>query len=159
MKYYIIPNLSNLDKALKYSKEYNLGFEYNDFFNPDVLDDEDLLKKSLLAYKNLNRLNQSIEELNEYKGMNIKKIDLVKIEKSINEKKDFYDYDREFHKKVFDILFSTEYNPEILKKNINSLSSLCDIISNCKLAEEYSKNITAIISAILSFPINPSFLL
>ena len=109
-------------------------------------DDDDIYFK---YSSNLNRLNQSIEELNEYKGMNIKKIDLVKIEKSINEKKDFYDYDREFHKKVFDILFSTEYNPEILKKNINSLSSLCDIISNCKLAEEYSKNITAVISAIL----------
>ena len=59
MKYYIIPNLKDLNKALKYSKEYDLGFEYNDFFNPDILDNEVLLKKSFDTYKNLNRINDT----------------------------------------------------------------------------------------------------
>lgn len=59
MKYYIIPNLNDLDKALKYSKEYNLGFEYNDFFNPLLLDDDIKLKEALEKYKSLNRKNDT----------------------------------------------------------------------------------------------------
>ena len=98
---------------------------------------------------NLRLLNQSIDELNELKEMNINKIDLVEMDGLINDQKDFYNYHREFYKKVFDILFSTEYNASLLKKNIDSLSSLCDIISKCTLSEEYSKNITAVISAVL----------
>ena len=98
---------------------------------------------------NLRLLNQSIDEVNELKEMNINKIDLVEMDGLINDQKDFYNYHREFYKKVFDILFSTEYNASLLKKNIDSLSSLCDIISKCTLSEEYSKNITAVISAVL----------
>ena len=32
MKYHIIPNLEKLDLYQALAKEYNLGFEYNDFF-------------------------------------------------------------------------------------------------------------------------------
>ncbi len=35
----IIPNREHLAECLELAKKYNLGFEYNDFFMPDVLDD------------------------------------------------------------------------------------------------------------------------
>ena len=71
------------------------------------------------------------------------------IESIILNKTIYYDFKSEFYAKFYDIFFSTEYNPEILKKNMVSLSSLCNIISSCKSIHKYKKNVTAIISALL----------
>jgi len=54
----IIPDRNHLQECLDLAKEYNLGFEYNDFFIPDVLDDGDLLLDIIQEYKK--------EELPEY---------------------------------------------------------------------------------------------
>ena len=43
-KLLIIPKRDNIEESLRLSKEYNANFEYNDFFLPFVLDDEE--KKS-----------------------------------------------------------------------------------------------------------------
>ncbi len=37
----IIPNLNTIAESLDLAKEYSLGFEYNDFFSPAVLDNEE----------------------------------------------------------------------------------------------------------------------
>lgn len=47
----IIPNFNNIEECLKIAKEYNLGFEYNDFFIPDVLDDESKTEDIINYYK------------------------------------------------------------------------------------------------------------
>ena len=47
----IIPNKDGLEESLALAKEYNLGFEYNDFFNPDLLDDEGELQKIIDFYQ------------------------------------------------------------------------------------------------------------
>ena len=99
---------------------------------------------------NLEKINKCILEINELKSINIKPIDLPKIEKVLYIKEEYYDFEKEFYDKFYDIFFSAEYNPEILKKNINSLSSLCNISSKCKTINKYINNITAIISAVLN---------
>ncbi|HNX63736.1 MAG TPA: sugar phosphate isomerase/epimerase [Oscillospiraceae bacterium] len=45
MKFYIIPNKNNIQKSLELATEYNAGFEYNDFFLPDFLDDSNAVKR------------------------------------------------------------------------------------------------------------------
>ena len=60
MKYYVIPNLKELDKYLKLSKEYNLGFEYNEFYDPLLLDNEKELNEVIDEYKKLNRENDTM---------------------------------------------------------------------------------------------------
>ncbi len=50
----IIPDRDNIEKSLALANEYNLGFEYNDFFVPDVLDDERLKDSIVKAYKSHN---------------------------------------------------------------------------------------------------------
>lgn len=60
MKYYVIPNLNEINKYLDLSNEYNLGFEYNEFYNPKLLDNEEELNKTIDAYKKLNRKNDTI---------------------------------------------------------------------------------------------------
>ena len=59
MKYHVIPKLSELDKYLEISNKYNLGFEYNEFFNPNILDSLDL-DKIIEDYKRLNRKNDTL---------------------------------------------------------------------------------------------------
>lgn len=47
----IIPQLDELEKSLELAKEYGFGFEYNDFFIPDVMDDEKLTDEIVSSYK------------------------------------------------------------------------------------------------------------
>ena len=55
MRYYVIPNLKEKEKYIELSKKYNLGFEYNEFFIPDTLDDENKISSIIDEYKKLNR--------------------------------------------------------------------------------------------------------
>ena len=47
----MIPDRSRLEESLKTASEYGAGFEYNDFFAPDILEDEKKRKDALAAYK------------------------------------------------------------------------------------------------------------
>lgn len=60
MRYHIIPSLNKLDKYLELSKKYDLGFEYNEFFMPDILDDSKLLNHIIDEYKKLGRTNDTL---------------------------------------------------------------------------------------------------
>lgn len=50
MKYYIIPDRLNIDESLKLSREYNLGFEFDDFWHPDILSDSKKLDETVRFY-------------------------------------------------------------------------------------------------------------
>lgn len=50
-KILIIPDRIQLEQYLELAKEYNLGFEYNDFFMPDILDSKDKLNDIVEGYK------------------------------------------------------------------------------------------------------------
>lgn len=49
-QFLIIPNISGLDKSLDLAEKYSLGFEFNDFFYPDILDNEAKLDEIAGAY-------------------------------------------------------------------------------------------------------------
>ena len=49
----IIPDRGNIKQSLAIAEEYGTGFEYNDFFDPNVLDDGELCKKITEEYKGL----------------------------------------------------------------------------------------------------------
>lgn len=50
-RFLIIPQLNNIDESLKLAEEYGFGFEYNDFFIPDVMDDPCLTDELISRYK------------------------------------------------------------------------------------------------------------
>lgn len=50
-RFLIIPQLDKLDESLRLAEEYGFGFEYNDFFSPEVLDDERLKDELISRYK------------------------------------------------------------------------------------------------------------
>jgi len=47
----IIPDINNIEETLKLAAKYNLGFEYNDFFIPDVLDNKERIGFLCDSYK------------------------------------------------------------------------------------------------------------
>ena len=47
----IIPDRKQIEKSLQLSKEYSLGFEYNDFFHPGILDNENQCAEIIGEYK------------------------------------------------------------------------------------------------------------
>jgi sugar phosphate isomerase/epimerase len=59
MKYYIIPNKDDLDKYIKLANKYNLGFEYNDFYDPEFLDNGNV-DNLINIYKSLNRKDDTM---------------------------------------------------------------------------------------------------
>lgn len=54
----IIPEISDLKRSVEIAKKYNCGFEYQDFFIPDVLDNESKIKELTNTYLS-NKLNYS----------------------------------------------------------------------------------------------------
>lgn len=52
---HIIPNIQDLEAYAEIAEQYSLGFEYNDFFAPDLLDDEGALKQRIALYNELKR--------------------------------------------------------------------------------------------------------
>lgn len=54
-QWHIIPEYENIEKSLELAKKYNAAFEYNDFFKPQVFEDEDILEERIQFYLGLNR--------------------------------------------------------------------------------------------------------
>ena len=52
---YIIPKRDKIEESLRLSEKYHAYFEYNDFFLPHVLDDEEKKKELIEFYKSLPR--------------------------------------------------------------------------------------------------------
>jgi sugar phosphate isomerase/epimerase len=51
----IIPDPEEIDSYVELSGRYHLGFEYNDFYVPDLLDDEKALREKVAFYNGLHR--------------------------------------------------------------------------------------------------------
>lgn len=52
---YIIPDAGSIEESMQIAREYQAYFEYNDFFLPDLLDDEVKVKERIDLYKRLDR--------------------------------------------------------------------------------------------------------
>ena len=50
-RFLIIPDIKNIGSSLQLAEEYSLGFEYNNFYDPSVLDNETLLDEIIGEYK------------------------------------------------------------------------------------------------------------
>ncbi len=46
---YCIPSLEQLGDFLEFSEKYQAGFEYNDFYMPDLLDDSAAIQRIIIS--------------------------------------------------------------------------------------------------------------
>jgi len=56
-KILMIPRINELEENLKLRDKLDIGFEYNDFFIPSLLDNKEELEKRINAYKNVGGYN------------------------------------------------------------------------------------------------------
>ncbi len=104
----IIPDVNDLEVTNSLAKEFNLGFEYNDFFAPHILDDTESSDKVIKRYKSCDLpvtttlhgaffdvLPFSVDE-------KIKEISMLRINQSLN-------LGRKMNVKA--VVFHTNYNP------------------------------------------------
>jgi len=52
---YLIPDRNRIEESMELARKYSAGFEYNDFFNPMVLEDEEKIEELITFYKGLDR--------------------------------------------------------------------------------------------------------
>lgn len=52
---YMIPDKNRIEESLKLAQDYRAAFEYNDFFNPNVLDDKSRVEELVSFYLGLSR--------------------------------------------------------------------------------------------------------
>ncbi|MBQ3927862.1 MAG: TIM barrel protein [Clostridia bacterium] len=60
MRLYMIPDASRLEDSLALSASEDLGFEYNDFFDPELLDYPAALDQRVRLYERLNRRGDTL---------------------------------------------------------------------------------------------------
>lgn len=51
----IIPEIDKIEEYQKLAEQYSLGFEYNDFFDPDLLDHREAIREKINRYRQLGR--------------------------------------------------------------------------------------------------------
>lgn len=107
-KVLIIPELNSMDECVRLAKQYNLGFEYNDFYMTDLLDDADRLAEVIYKYRQA--------ELPEFTTLHGAFFDVIPFspDRRIREISDFrirqsLDVARQLGVKA--VIFHTNYNP------------------------------------------------
>lgn len=104
----IIPNRGNMARYLELAKEYNVGFEYNEFYDPVILEDEKKTAEVIADYKK--------EELPLYTTIHGAFLDVIPFsaDKKVREVADLrinqsIDIARRIGAKA--VVFHTNYNP------------------------------------------------
>lgn len=107
----IIPIAQNLTESVCLAKEYHLGFEYNDFFSPKVLDDVMSVQKLVEQYQSCQRygvpifctLHGAFYDVNVVSAdEQIQKISALRVEQSL-------EVARQLNASA--VIFHTNYNP------------------------------------------------
>ncbi|MBE6901174.1 MAG: hypothetical protein E7478_01735 [Ruminococcaceae bacterium] len=109
----IIPKINDIQQSLELAERYSLGFEYNDFFAPSVLDSERLTNEIIDRYK-----KHSLPHFTTIHGAffdvipfspddRIREISLLRIEQSISAAKRI---------NAGAVVFHTNYNPFLSSK-------------------------------------------
>ena len=119
----IIPDRAHMEQCLELAWQYHLGFEYNDFFVPDVLDDMSGTEAITAAY-----LRHSLPEYTTVHGAffdvipfsmdsKIREIAALRIEQSINVAKQIGARAVVFHTNYNPFLNGESYNKKWLETN------------------------------------------
>lgn len=131
-KVLIIPDIHNLEESLKLAKKYNLGFEYNDFFNPDVLDDEAKISELIERYKRYKlpdycTLHGAFFDVIPFsKDKKIREISLLRIKQSIDAARKLGATAVVFHTNFNPFLNTVEYMNYWIEENVKIWSSILE---------------------------------
>lgn len=131
-KMLIIPNINNIEGSLELAKKYDLGFEYNDFFDPDVLDDEKRIEEIVSEYKkyelpDFSTLHGAFYDVIPFsKDKRIKEISILRIKQSIDVARRIGASAVIFHTNFNPFLNTTAYMNHWLEENVKFWSEILE---------------------------------
>ena len=147
------------DKKFEFKENYKIKFQIKfkalvTLKNKSInnLKNNNKEKDNLVSlYKsNLRNINNLIEKLNKLNLINITNSNLPDIDFTYSQEKHFYNFKDQFYEKIYDLFFSEEFDTNLLKKNNDSLFSLCQILNELdKFNMKYFESISSIFNAIL----------
>ena len=152
----IIPELNNLEQSMRLVREYGVGFEYNDFYYPDLLDDSEKIDAVIKGYKQTSlpdycTLHGAFFDVTVFSPDNkIREISALRVQQSIDAAKKIGAGAVVFHTGDNPFLNSDEYVKNWLKVNTrywsNILSSNPDVSFYLENMFENSPDIMARLS-------------
>lgn len=159
-KFLIIPNREHLTECLQLASQYNLGFEYNDFFVPEMLDDEKRTEEVIGEYK-----QQLLPEYTTLHGAfldvipfsmdsRIKQIADLRIEQSIQTAKKIGAKAVIFHTNYNPFLNSKEYIKGWLENNVQYWKEVLERHSDLNIYLENMFDTTPDLMEALSEPLS-----
>lgn len=77
MQYLIIPEFSRIKETLEITEKYNVKWEYNDFYNPDVYNNPDEITRRINTYKSLGRNTSNDTMHGTFLGLDLAAVDPV----------------------------------------------------------------------------------
>ena len=113
MKFYVIPNLNEIDKWNELALKLDLGYEYNDFFTPCLLDDQERLNNIIKNYEVLGRNNDTLHGV--FFDINFASVDSKIKDISIKRAKTSLDIASKLNCKA--VIFHTNYQTWIKNNN------------------------------------------
>lgn len=126
----INPNLSDINEYLALTDKYGMGFEYNEFYMPDTLDDEKKVKSIMAEYKGYrlpqyNTLHGAFFDVIPFSlDTKIKEIATLRIKQSIEVAKGIGANAVVFHTNYNPFLNSKEYVDSWIKTNVSYWSQV-----------------------------------
>lgn len=131
-KILIIPELGNITECLSLSEKYSLGFEYNDFFYPAILDEKSASESIISSYKK-NTLPDYCTSHGAFFDVipfspdrRIKEISLLRIDQSIDIAKSIGASAVVFHTNYNPFLNSEKYISDWIDDNVEIWGKILD---------------------------------
>ena len=152
----IIPNKDRLEESLTLAKEYNLGFEFNEFFNPDLLDDVDKLQETIDFYQKSDlpvytTVHGAFFDVIPFSvDAKIREIAHLRIEQSIEVAKKLGAKAVVFHTNYDPFLNTREYVEQWIKTNTECWSKVLEAHSDINIYLENMFDVSPAIMEILS---------
>lgn len=152
----IIPDRNNLRQSLELAEKYKLGFEYNDFFIPDLLDDEEKLEKVICDYQKVSlpaycTLHGAFFDIIPFSiDAKVREISIQRIEQSIAVAKRFGAKGVVFHTNYNPFLDTDVYVKNWIEQNIQFWSSILEKHSDIHIYLENMFDTTPDIMEVLS---------
>lgn len=126
----IIPDRAHKEQCLALAEQYHLGFEYNDFFLPDVLDDASELEAIMSEYRGWNLPEYTtvhgafFDVIPASMDSKIREIAKLRIEQSIDAAKRIGAGAVVFHTNYNPFLNSESYNKKWIEENVHFWSGV-----------------------------------
>ena len=131
-KYLIIPDINEIGDYLKISSDNDFGFEFNDFFSPKVLSNQQLCDERIDAYKQ-NNLPSLLTSHGDFFDVHVFSADEEIVKISIKRIVESMDVARKIGAQK--VVFHTNYNSQIktnfylnnwIERNYEVFSNICD---------------------------------